>query len=125
VIVITDGVDDDGSGNPISNNNLNDVINYANGTGVPIFTVGVGGKINSAVLQQIANDTGGQSYSSETSDNLRNIYNQLAAILFQDQYVLTYNSGLGVGDTANLTIGATETTSGATGNATKGVTPCP
>jgi Ca-activated chloride channel family protein len=125
VIVITDGVDDDGSGNPISTNNLNGVINYANGTGVPIFTVGVGGKINSAVLQQMANDTGGQSYSAATSDNLRNIYNQLAAILFQDQYVLTYNSGLGVGDTANLTIGATETTSGATGNATKGVTPCP
>ena len=125
VIVITDGVDDDGSGNPISTNNLNDVINYANGTGVPIFTVGFDGKINSAVLQQMANDTGGQSYSAATSDNLRNIYNQLAAILFQDQYVLTYNSGLGVGDTANLTIEATEGTSGATGNANKGVTPCP
>ena len=125
VIVITDGVDDDGSGNPISTNNLNDVINYANGTGVPIFTVGFDGKINSAVLQQMANDTGGQSYSAATSDNLRNIYNHLAAILFQDQYVLTYNSGLGVGDTANLTIEATEGTSGATGNANKGVTPCP
>jgi len=125
VVVITDGTDDDGSGSPLSTNNLNDVINYANGTGVPIFTVGVGGKINSAVLQQMANDTGGQSYSAATSDNLRNIYNQLASILFQDQYVLTYNSGLVDGKTANLTIKATEATSGATGNAIKGVTPCP
>ena len=125
VVVITAGTDDDGSGSPLSTNNLNDVINYANGTGVPIFTVGVGGKINSAVLQQMANDTGGQFYSAATSDNLRNIYNQLASILFQDQYVLTYNSGLVAGKTANLTIKATELTSGVTGNDTKEITPCP
>ena len=125
VVVITAGTDDDGSGSPLSTNNLNDVINYANGTGVPIFTVGVGGKINSAVLQQMANDTGGQSYSAATSDNLRNIYNQLASILFQDQYVLTYNSGLVAGKTADLTIKATELTSGVTGNDTKEITPCP
>jgi Ca-activated chloride channel family protein len=125
VVVITDGTDDDGSGSPLSTNNLNDVINYANGTGVPIFTVGVGGKINSAVLQQMANYTGGQSYSAATSDNLRNIYNQLASILFQDQYVLTYNSGIVAGKTYNLTIKATELTSGVTGNDTKEITPCP
>ena len=125
VVVITAGTDDDGSGSPLSTNNLNDVINYANGTGVPIFTVGVGGKINSAVLQQMANDTGGQFYGAATSDNLRNIYNQLASILFQDQYVLTYNAGLVAGKTANLTIKATELTSGVTGNDTKEITPCP
>jgi Ca-activated chloride channel family protein len=125
VVVITDGTDDDGSGSPLSINNLNDVINYADGTGVPIFTVGVGSNINSAVLQQMADDTGGLSYSAATSDNLRNIYNQLASILFQDQYVLTYNSALVAGKTANLTIKATEATSGATRNDTKEITPCP
>ncbi|HSQ85326.1 MAG TPA: hypothetical protein VLM43_11445, partial [Desulfobacterales bacterium] len=85
----------------------------------------VGSNINSAVLQQMADDTGGQSYSAATSDNLRNIYNQLASILFQDQYVLTYNSALVAGKTANLTIKATEATSGATRNDTKEITPCP
>ena len=123
VIVITDGVDDDGLGNPISSNNLNDAINYANSNGIPIFTVGMGSIIDSAVLQQMADDTGGQFYNAINSDNLRNIYQQLADILFNDQYILTYNSGLGIGVTANLTIKATSAT--IEGSDTKEITVCP
>ena len=122
VIVITDGVDTDGSNNQLSTNNLNDVINDANSNGVPIFTVGLG-DFNSAVLLQMADDTGGQFYNAINSDNLRNIYQQLADILFNNQYILTYNSGLGAGVTANLTI---EATLGAiVENDTKEITACP
>jgi len=106
VIVITDGVDSDGSGNPISKNDLNDAINYANNNGVPIFTVGLG-QADDAILQQMANDTGGSFFEATTSDNLRTIYQQLADILFQDSYILTYNSNLAAGLTGNLTVEAT------------------
>jgi VWFA-related protein len=123
VIVVTDGVDSDGTDNPQSTNSLNDAINDAKSKGVPIFTVGLGQDINSAILQQIAEGTGGQFYESTSSDNLRTIYQQLADILFYDQYILTYNSVLGAGLTANLTI---EATLGAiVGNDTKEITACP
>jgi len=105
VIIVSDGEDDDGTGNPISSKSLSDVINYANLKGVPIFTVGLG-DFNDAVLKQMSNETGGQFFASTTSDNLGNIYSQIAKVLFENQYILTYVSALGVGATANLTIEA-------------------
>jgi VWFA-related protein len=122
VIVMTDGYDDDGSGNQISNNSLNDAINYAKSKGIPIFPVGLGDQINLAILQQIADDTGGQFYVATTSDNLKTIYQQLADILFKDQYILTYTSGLGA--PGNLTIEATLQPT-ITGDDTRAITTCP
>ena len=117
VIVITDG------GNDPSTYTLAQVISNANAKGVPIFTVGID-QINSAILTQMADDTGGQFYEATTTDNLRTIYQQLANVLFDDQYILTYNSLLGAGVDANLTIEAT--LAGVTsGNDTKGITSCP
>ena len=77
VIVITDGEDISASLQI-----LNDVINDANNNGVPIFTVGLG-NFNTAILQQMADDTGGQFFEATTSDNLRTIYQQLADVLFR------------------------------------------
>jgi len=123
VIVITDGLDDDLSGNQLSDNDLNDVINDANNNGVPIFTVGLG-EADDAMLTQMADDTGGQFFDSTTSDNLRTIYQQLADVLFHDQYILTYTSGLGAGVTADLTIEGTYSPK-IKGNDTKEITACP
>ena len=44
-------------------------------------------------------------------------------ILFEDQYILTYVSAIGVGVTGNLTIEATESP-GVIGDDTKEITPC-
>jgi VWFA-related protein len=108
IIVMTDGMDDDGShSHQLSVNTLNDVINDAKNNGIPIFTIGLGGVINSNVLQQIADDTGGQYYAAATSDNLRTIYQQLADVLFKHQYIVTYSSGLLSPATASLNIKAT------------------
>jgi Ca-activated chloride channel family protein len=116
VIVVTDG------GNDFDTYTFADVINNANTKGVPIFTVGIG-QVNSAILTQMADDTGGQFYEATTPDNLRTIYQQLANVLFDDQYILTYTSGLGAGVNANLTIKAT--LGAISGNDTKGITSCP
>jgi len=123
VILITDGEDDDGTGTPLSDNDLNDAINYANNNGVPIFTVGLG-NANVAILTQMADETGGQFFEATTSDNLRTIYQQLADLLFHDQYILTYISGLGDGVSANLTIEATYSPT-IKGDDTKEITACP
>ena len=123
VIILTDGEDDDGTGNPISSSSLSDVINHANDKGIPIFTVGLG-NINDAVLEQMSNDTGGQFFASPTSDNLKNIYSQLADVLFKNQYMLEYTSGIGVSETADLTIEAYVSPT-IMGDDTKEIIPCP
>ena len=107
MIVITDGVDDNGDGAQQSVSSLNNAIVYANSKGIPVFPVGIGSQIDSGILQQIADDTGGQFYEALTSDNLKTIYQQLSALLLKKQYILTYTSGLGVGPNTDLTIEAT------------------
>ena len=72
----------------------------------------------------MANETGGQFFEATTSDNLRNIYQKLADILFNDQYVLTYISGLGFGVTADLTIEGTYSLA-IKGDDTREITSCP
>ena len=103
IIVITDGRDDDGSGNPMSVNSLNDVIANASTNGVPVFTIGLG-SADAAILQQLADETGGTYSDSTTSDNLATIYRQLSDILFTDQYVLTYDSDLASTASGDLTV---------------------
>jgi Ca-activated chloride channel family protein len=121
VILITDGADHDGYGNPQSVNDLNDAIDYAQNNGVPIFTVGLG-QADDGILSQLADATGGQYFDSTTSDNLRNIYQQLADILFEDTYVLTYPSLLT--PPFSLTIEATYSPA-IKGDDTKEITSCP
>lgn len=115
VIVITDGTDSD------STLGIADVIDLGKDSGVPIFAIGLG-NLDEEVLEQMADDTGGKYYQALTSDNLKTIYNQLASILYYDQYVLTYTSEE-AGTTADLLIEAT--LNDAEGNDTKEITTCP
>jgi Ca-activated chloride channel family protein len=123
IIIITDGRDDDGTGNPQSTSSLTDVITDANGFGVPVFTVGLG-NADVGILQQLADDTGGTFSPSTTSDNLATIYQQLADLLFTDQYILTYTSGLAAGSAGDLSVTATYGL-GVSGSDTKTVLACP
>jgi Ca-activated chloride channel family protein len=122
VIVITDGKNDAFlSDNP---DLYSDVIDHAKNNGVPIFAVGLG-SIDLSILQDMANLSGGQVYKSTTSDNLRTIYQQLADLLYYDQYILTYTSGLGDGETAELKVEATSGDLTGNQNNTKQIAPCP
>jgi VWFA-related protein len=123
IILLTDGKDDDGNGNPLSVNGLDDVIADANAKGVPVFTVGLG-DLNEQILQQMAADTGGTYFDSSTSDNLTAVYKQLASLLFTNQYILTYPSGLVSTATGELTLKATYA-SGISGSDTKTILACP
>ncbi|MBW1822268.1 MAG: hypothetical protein JRI92_11015, partial [Deltaproteobacteria bacterium] len=89
----------------------------------PIFTIGLG-ILDSTILQQMADDTGGTFFEATTSDNLRTIYEQLANVLFQDSYILTYNSNLDALLTGNLTVEATYSPT-IKGDDTREITACP
>jgi len=118
VIVITDGEDKPEQ----LGSSLDDVITSANTADVPIFTIGLG-QINDLILQQMAADTGGQFYKASISDNLGNVYRQLTDLLFENQYILTYVSGLDNGESAELGIKVVSQTN--SGEDTRRITPCP
>ena len=98
VIVVSDGVDDDGNGNPLSTKTLADIINNSWRRGIPVFTVGIGDAsgtiINQAILTQMADGTGGLFFGAVSSDNLRTIYQQLSSILFYNQYLVQFRQML-------------------------------
>lgn len=110
VIVATDGRDEGGpiAGVPVSTHSLTQVKNNAINKKVPIFTIGIGASINRTVLEDMANSTGGLFYEASTSQNLANIYQQLSSILYEKQYILTFNQLVRgtVGSPSNLTIAA-------------------
>ena len=123
IILFTDGVDYASPTQPLSTNSLEDAVAYANAEGIPVFAVGLGQEIDPDVLRQLADETGGTFYEAATSSNLATIYQQLATLLFTDQYILTFISGLGEDETGDLTV--TAAFSGLEGSDTKLIPACP
>jgi VWFA-related protein len=116
VIVVTDGED------TVSTNTLDSVISNAQSKGIPIFTLGIG-DFNIGFLEQMSGETGGLFYKADNSDNTRTVFQQLADLLFTDQYVITYQTSLSGVETAYLEIEATLNL--ITGDDARAITPCP
>lgn len=127
VIVITDGIDWSVQANgPKSTNDINDVINDANDNGIPVFTVGIGSSVDETKLQTIADDTGGTLSTGDTIENLGTIYQQLASLLFVDQYVLDYVSTINDDTAGTLQVTAAYPPAGViTDTDTKDFAACP
>ncbi len=89
VVVLTDGEDYGGVGLPGSVRTLTEVIDYAKTNGVPIFTIGLG-NAQTMILNQMANETGGQYFYAPDSSKLNAIYQKIADIL-TGQYKVTYS----------------------------------
>ena len=130
VILLTDGRDvGDDEGNPGSDKDVNDVIQEAKDYGIPIFTIGLGDNVRKPPLIRMADETGGLFFESPTSDNLETIYQQLADLLFENQYIVEYDSGLARDETGNLKIKVSyppfpEPTT-ISSEDTREITPCP
>lgn len=125
VVLATDGVDMAETGGIASVRTLNDVINNAIAKKVPVFAIGIGTDVNAAVLEELARRTGGVFYRANTSQNLATIYTQLSALLFEQQYVLTFNQpAVGAAGTVSpLRVDAVGPT-GLTGTASSTITSC-
>jgi hypothetical protein len=96
VIVLSDGVD-----NPqhTETNTLASVIAYAKLKGIPVFTIfyvdlAYYPDATPAIMQKLANDTGGQYYNSGNSSELSGIFQQIFNML-SDKYTLTYTPSTG------------------------------
>jgi VWFA-related protein len=91
VIVMTDGVDEGASGQPLSVNTIAQCIENAKQKGVPIFAIGLG-TVSADVLQQIAKGTNGQYFYAPDVNQIQSIHKQIADIL-TNQYKITYPTG--------------------------------
>jgi len=84
VVVIADGRDNS------SFADLNELIDQALEKGVPVFTIGLG-DVNAEIMQQLADETGGQYYYAPDESDLDAIYDKISEII-SSQYTLAYTS---------------------------------
>jgi VWFA-related protein len=97
VVILTDGRDSSIS------SELSTVIAAALEDDIPVFPVAFG-NANAVDLTQLAQDTGGVFYEPAAAENLGAVYQQLANLLFEDQYVLSYLSALPADTAAALEV---------------------
>jgi VWFA-related protein len=93
IVILTDGVDELADGRICSKYREEDVISLAKSgsTRVPIYTVGLGGKVDSAGLQRIADSTGGRYQFASDEQKLQDLFTGLLEQL-RSQYKVTYVS---------------------------------
>ena len=98
VVLFTDGVDEKASGGTCSVHEADDVINIATeaGTRTPLYTLGMGSKVDQKNLQRLAQDTGGRFFYSPDANQLDAIFIRLSDTL-RSQYAITYTSTAGPG----------------------------
>ena len=98
VVLFTDGVDETASGDPCSANTPDDVIKIATagGTRAPVYTMGMGSKVDRNALKRLATNTGGRFFYSPDSNNLDIIFRELSDSL-RSQYLVEFSSQAGPG----------------------------
>lgn len=77
-VLLTDGKNNEGI-DPLT------AASNAAANNIVIYTIGLGSNIDSDILQQIANMTGGKNYTAPTSDDLFQIYNEISAEIFGER----------------------------------------
>jgi VWFA-related protein len=124
IVLISDGYDEDpaNTGGKGSVRTLTEVINHAKETNVSIYTIGLGNQVFANILNQLANETGGQYFAAPNSDQLAGIYGEIRDIL-NGQYQITYSSSST--PCVPITVNVVVDWNGFQGDAVKQVQKCP
>ncbi|HEX2884970.1 VWA domain-containing protein [Vineibacter terrae] len=93
IVLLSDGVDDDGTGKPLSKHTMQDVVGLARDINVPIYILGLGTEIDEAGLAAVAEATGGLYFKAPQASDLQALYQTIGAQL-AGQYAITYTSSL-------------------------------
>ena len=118
VIAITDG---DATDNPPFT--LTEVLNEAERTGIPVYTIGLGRLLNPALLDEIAGKTDGIYYDLPISAAIFQAYESLQVVL-RNEWVLSFIQPLPLGGSHD--IGVDVTYAGVSGSDSKTMVPlCP
>jgi hypothetical protein len=92
-VLLSDGVDDDGSGHTLSKRTIEESVKLAQDLNVPVFTIGLGSELDEITLQKVASQSGASFYKAPTSDQLISLYGKLGQQL-TGQYQISYTSNL-------------------------------
>jgi VWFA-related protein len=93
VVLLSDGVDDNGVGKQLSKHSVQDVLQFAKHVNVPIYAIGIGTEIDEALLSGFAQSTGGRYFLTPNASELKNLYDQIGLQL-AGQYLISYTSNL-------------------------------
>jgi len=89
---LSDGRDENNPGTaPGSLHKLDEVLELGREVDAPVFAVALGAKVDSAVLDRIARETGGQTYHSDDAEGLSEQFKRIVVDL-RKRYVLGYTS---------------------------------
>jgi Ca-activated chloride channel family protein len=125
VILATDGVQELPPSAPPAVQNIDTVIANAKSKNVPIFTIGIGAAINATDLGRMATETGGLYYQANASQNLATIYQQLSSLLYENQYVLSFNRAVVGAATVQSPVVITAGSGTLSGSSAKSIVVCP
>ncbi len=93
VVLLSDGVDDDGTGRPLSKRTVPEVLALARQVNVPVYCVGLGSELDEAVLTEIAARSGAQYFNAPEPTELASLYSRIGEQL-SGQYAISYTSNL-------------------------------
>lgn len=106
VILLTDGIDEMSDGSTCSEHTIEDVVSLASGgmIHVPIYTIGVGNRVDADDLRRIAENTGGDALIAPEASDVDTLFETVAAQL-KSQYALVYRTATTSGEhTINVTV---------------------
>ncbi|MGL4961438.1 MAG: vWA domain-containing protein [Inquilinus sp.] len=93
VVLLSDGVDDDGTGKPLSKATVQQALERAAEINAPVFVIGLGTEMDEAVLKQVAGETGGRYLPASEASQLAEVYDSIGSQL-SGQYAIRYTSSL-------------------------------
>jgi len=93
IVLLSDGVDDDGSGKPLSKHTVTDVLSLAKQVNTPIYAIGLGTELDEVNLRKIATDSGALYLSASEPAELKRLYDNIGKQL-AGQYAIYYTSNL-------------------------------
>lgn len=93
IVLLSDGVDDDGSGKPLSNHTVTDVLLLAKQVNTPIYAIGLGTELDETNLRKVATDSGALYLSATEPTELKRLYDNIGKQL-AGQYMIYYTSNL-------------------------------
>lgn len=91
VVLLSDGVDDDGKGGQLGKHSIDEVLHLASDVNVPLYAIGVGNEIDEALLASIAQGTGALYFLAPQAAQLKTLYAKIAEQL-SGQYLISYIS---------------------------------
>lgn len=93
IVLLTDGVDDDGYGKQLSKHSLDEALALSKEVNVPVFALGLGAELDETILQRVASSTGAKYFHAPTAKELSEIYGNIGREL-SGQYTIDYTSNL-------------------------------